>query len=184
MALVWPALCLIFAVTGQCTARDAVTRRPGESTTDLVSRLLPKGTELAHPPVTGTFGPGPGNIVVLFRTANDTNTNYTGWVLVPAGAGKFHHYVLPAMPEIAGQFEITVEAIVFANADNDSRRELLVLYSYHRNGSEQDDSHAVHAYKWDGRAFVAMEKLDEQLAGLKDAASVRRKLKTLGVKTP
>ena len=171
---------ILLASTTVAVAQETVTRQPKEAPADFAARLLPQDRELAHTVVEGTFGPGPGNIVILFRARNDVNTNYTGWVLVPAGSSRYRKYELPAMPEIPSRFEITVNAVMFANADKDAAREMLVLYSYHRNGSEDDDSNAVHAYDWTGRGFTGMAGIDRNLAGLKTAAAVRRKLKSMG----
>ena len=171
---------ILLASATAVAAQETITRQPKEAPADFAARLLPQATELAHTVVEGTFGPGAGNIVILFRARDNVNTNYTGWVLVPAGSSRYRKYELPAMPEIPSRFEITVSAVMFANADKDPARELLVLYAYHRNGSEDDDSNGVHAYDWTGRGFTAMTGMDRNLAGLKTAAAVRRKLKTMG----
>ena len=172
--------CLLLAFPAILHAQDTVARLPREAAADFAARLLPANSELAHTVIEGAFGPGAGNIVVLYRARDSVNTNYSGWVLAPAGPSKYRKYELPAMTEIPGQFEITVTAVMFANADKDPARELLVLYAYHRNGSQSDDSNAVYAYHWTGHGFEALTGIDRSLAGLKNAASVRRKLKTLG----
>lgn len=54
-----------------------------------------------------------------------------------------------------------------------------MLYSYHRNGSQQDDSHGVYVYDWTGRDFVSLDAVGAKLAGLDTAAKVRARLRTL-----
>jgi hypothetical protein len=157
-------------------AQDLVTREARKPLRTFAARILPKATELAHLPLEGRFGPGAGNIVLLFRRTDDVNSNYTGWVLVPAAASKYTRHVLPEMREIPGHFQIEVQAVFYANADSDPASELFVLYSYHRNGSQDDDSSAVAVYDWTGKEFVSLEALEKKLAGLKTAAAVRRAL--------
>jgi hypothetical protein len=174
----WFRIVLLCGLCGGLAAQDVVTRREREPLGKFAARLLPKGTEVAHSVLEGRFGPGPGNIVLLFRRTDDVNTNYTGWVLVPSGAGpgKYVKHVLPKMREIPGHFYIEVQAVFYANADADPAPELLVLYFYHRNGSQDDDSSATYVYRWTGSGFASLEAVERQLVGLKSAAAVRARL--------
>src|SRR5882724_8566442 len=73
------ALALIpAAVRGQ----EVLSRKPGESIETFANRVLPPNIEMAHKVLIGSFGPSSNNIL-LFRGALDTNSNYTGWVLIP-----------------------------------------------------------------------------------------------------
>ncbi len=160
-------------------AQDPIKRTAGEPLGRFAARVLPKGTELAHQPLEGRFGPGAGNVVLLFRQTGAVDSNYTGWVLVPANAASratYTKFPLPKMREIPAHFEISVEAVFFANADSDAAPELIVLYSYHRNGSQDDDSTGCYVYHWTGKEFVSMEALERELAGFKSAAAIRAKL--------
>jgi hypothetical protein len=167
---------LKFAWLALLMAQDLMTREAREPLRTFASRALPKGTELAHLPLEGRFGPGAGNVVLLFRRTDDVNSNYSGWVLVPVAPSKYSRYVLPEMREIPGHFQIEVQAVFYANADSDPALELFVLYSYHRNGSQDDDSSAVAVYDWTGKGFVSLEAVEKKLAGLKTAAAVRASL--------
>ncbi len=162
-------------------AAAAVERPAGESLAAFAKRLTPAGRELAHAPLEGAFGPGAGNVVLLWRKADAADTNYSGEVLVPAAAGSrsYARHALPPMREIPGHFEIEVAAVFYANADRDAALELIVLYSYHRNGSQADDSHGVSVYDWTGRGFVSLDVIGGKLAGLDTAAKVRARLRTL-----
>ena len=135
-------------------AQDQLKRKPGEPLRAFAARILPKGMELAHQPVEGRFGPGAGNVVMLFRRTDDADSNYIGWVLTPQAK-----HVLPKMREIPAHFQIEVQSVFYANADSDAAAELFVLYSYHRNGSQDDDSTAVYVYDWTGKEFVYLESL-------------------------
>jgi len=74
------ALALIpAAVRGQ----EVLSRKPGESIETFANRVLPPNIEMAHKVLIGSFGPSSNNILLLFRGALDTNSNYTGWVLIP-----------------------------------------------------------------------------------------------------
>jgi hypothetical protein len=160
------------------TASDLVSRKPGETLKQMASRIIPAKSELAHVPVQGAFGPGPGNVVVLSRPADDVNTNYSGLVLAPTEkAGDYRVIRLPALTEIPGRFEIDIKAVFFENVDSDPDAELLVLCDYHRNGSQDDDTSAVHIYKWQQDHFIRLEGLEGKLVGLPTAAAVRARLK-------
>jgi hypothetical protein len=63
--------------------------------------------------------------------------------------------------------------------DSDPDAELLVLCDYHRNGSQDDDTSAVHIYKWQQDHFIRLEGLEGKLVGLPTAAAVRARLKQL-----
>jgi len=162
--------------------QELLTRKQGESNEAFINRLLPPSTELAHKVLTGTFGPSENNLLVLFHGANDVNTNYTGWVLSPQSGSPetYSKFVLPEMSEIPAHFEISVSAVLFANADKDKDLELIVLYEYYRNGSGEKSNNAAYVYDWNGREFVVLDDTSMKLVGLKTAAAVRRKLKSLG----
>ncbi|MBM3793364.1 MAG: hypothetical protein FJW31_04705 [Acidobacteria bacterium] len=112
-------------------AAAAIERPAGESPAVFAKRLTPANRELAHVPLEGAFGPGAGNVVLLWRKADAVDTNYTGEVLVPAASAgssrSYLRYSLPPMQEIPGHFEIDVAAVFYANADRDAPLELIVL---------------------------------------------------------
>ena len=170
------ALVVLATVEAQ---EPAPPRLPRETLAHYAARILPPGSELAHTPLEGRFGPGARNTLILFRATNDVNTNFSGWVMVPGTSGapaKLTRHTLPAMREIPGHFEIAVEAVFYANADSDPAPELFVIYSYHRNGSQDDDARATAVYDWDGHGFLSLEPLEEQIAGFKTVAAIRAKL--------
>lgn len=166
--------CLFLAA---CDAQQ-VRRAPGMSLADLGKSILPAGRQLAHPVVTGDFGPGKGNVVVLHQAASGSDRNFGGVVLT-GGPAVYRSCTLPPLNLLPGQFEIEILAVFFANANRDPAAELFVLYSYHRNGSQEDDGFAVAAYEWKGGTFAALP-LAAKLAGLSTAAAVKARLKQLG----
>jgi len=173
------ALVLIPAgVRGQ----EGLSRKPGESIENFANRVLPPKTALAHKVLIGSFGPSSNNILLLFRPAEDINSNYTGWVLMPQddSIASYQRVVLPPMEEIAGHFEITVSSVLYANTDKDKELELIILYEYYRNGSGEKPGNAAYVYDWNGREFLVLDETGVKLVGLKTAAAVRRKLKALG----
>jgi hypothetical protein len=173
---------LLLLIPISAYGQEVLTKKQGESNETFVNRLLPPSTELAHKVLVGSFGPSENNLVVLFRGANDTNTNYTGWVLIPQSGSPdaYKKFVLPEMSEIPAHFEISVSAVLFANADKDKDLELIVLYEYYRNGSGEKSDNADYVYDWNGHEFVVLDDTSMKLVGLKTAAAVRRKLKSLG----
>lgn len=161
---------------------ETVDRRPNESLADFAARVIPKGTELAHRAIQGAFGPSKENVVILYHKRDDIDTNYAGWVLTPEGekAASYRKYELPPMKEIPKLFEITVSAVMFA-AISGPEPDLIVLYEYYRNGSGKGASNAAYAYHWNGEQWTLRDDVSQKLAGLKDAAAVRRKLKSIAV---
>ena len=145
---------------------------------DFGKTVLPAGRELAHPVVAGDFGPGKGNLVVLHQAASGSDRNFAG-VVLSGGPAEYRAWTLPPLRLIPGQFEIEILAVFFANANRNPDPELFVLYSYHRNGSQDDDGFAVAAYEWKGNGFAELP-LAAKLTGLKTAAAVKQKLKQLG----
>lgn len=152
-------------------------RQPNESLADFAARLTPSGMRLAHPPVEGEFGPGSRNIVLLFQPAESADSNFRVSVLIPETDGRYRSLEAPPLDLIAGHFDVTVNAVMFAATQPGPQRDLLVLYAYHRTGSEQDDGNAVAAYSWNGKAFLRDEAAERRLLGAKTAADVRKRLK-------
>lgn len=166
-------------------AQDLLESKSGESIKSFAQRVIPRDCKLAHDVVVGTFGPSSNNVVILFTVpyspSEPGDNNYRGWVLIPdkEKAGMYRKELLPPMEEIPGLFEIQVKAVFFAQADKDKELELLVLYEYYRNGSGTDYGDAVYVYDWNGKSFVSLEEVGDQLVGLTSAAAVRRKLGAL-----
>lgn len=108
----------------QAGAPTLPPRKAGETLQQFASRVIPKGERLDHV-VQGDFGASRGNIVIFFdRTGND-GAFLEGWALVPQTGGGYRRY------ELAGDYvrHATVEAILFADADADAQKELVVLTS-------------------------------------------------------
>lgn len=176
--LILAALCLCHAAA---LGEDKVRRTSEEPVKEFCRKLLPPQAEFAHPPLEVAFGPSDRNIVILFRSAYDENTNYVGWVLVPdkEAAGSYIKYVLPSMTEIAGHFDITVDAVFAARIGSNTARDLVVLYEYHRNGSTQDDGYAAYVYRWTGKDFEIQKEASNKLTGTRTVAEARRKLRMM-----
>lgn len=158
---------------------ETLERLQNESPVDFAKRILPTGNELAHPPLEGSFGSSDHNIVLLFRRADDVNTNYTGWVLVPDRIKPelYTKYVLPPMKEIPGLFDIAVKSVLYARTASGPETDLIVLFKYHRNGRSSDWGYASNVYHWDGRQFTFLDDVSRKLSGLRTATQVRLRLK-------
>lgn len=160
--------------------RAQTAERPEKSSADDFARsAIPAGRELAHPVVEGAAGPTPASIVAIHQATRDvTDRNFQGLVLA-GGPKSYRALPLPALDLAPGQFEIEVLSVFLANANRDARQEIFVLYTYHRNGSQEDDGFATAVYEWNGKAF-ANSAVAAQLTGLKTQASIRARLKKLG----
>lgn len=151
----------------------------GANPQDLAKELLTDKTELAHPAVEVSLSPSEHSVVVLVRPSDDVNTNFRAWVLVPGNIAscRYRSYELPKMVEPPGQFDIEVRSVFGVTVGREKRRDLVVLYRYHKNGSEQDSGFGCYVYAWNGQEFVSEPKLAERVVGLKTAAEVRSKLR-------
>jgi hypothetical protein len=151
----------------------------GANLQDLAKQLLTDQTELAHPAVEVSLSLSDHSAVVLTRLRDDVNTNYRGWVLVPGNTphSQYRSYELPKMVEPPGSFDIEVRSVFGAAVGQQKQRDLVVLYRYHKNGSEKDSGFACYVYAWNGKEFVSAPKLADRVIGLKTAAAVRSKLR-------
>ena len=106
----------------QAAASSLPPRKAGETLQQFASRVIPKGERLDHV-VQGDFGTSKGNIVIFFDRTSDDGAFLEGWALVPQASGGYRRY------ELAGDYvrHATVAAILFANADADAQKELVVL---------------------------------------------------------
>jgi hypothetical protein len=163
-------------------AQEVFTMQEGESLQAFAERIIPKEHVLAHKPITGTFGPSENNIVVLYR--KDTirgDSPYTGWILIPEKekAGTYRKENLPPMFEAADLLNIHVISVFTAQADKDVELELFVIYECTPAHPDSSRGYCVYVYDWDGKSFVDRDDVASKLHGLKTAAAVRQKLKTL-----
>ena len=157
--------------------QDSFKRARGESLDQFAVRIIPAGKKLVHPVTKGDFGLAKNALLVLF--ADDEFRPFTGWVLIPEGAG-YRRVVLPQPGSMWSYTE--VKAVFFANADRDSARELLILCE-HMTGIGPTGARPFHytwVYDWNQRAFVYLEKLSAEIGTLATAPKVRRRLRTLG----
>ena len=148
---------------------------PPPKAEQIAKAVMPPGTELAHPPVSVSLPSSYCSLVVLFRPADDVNTNFQGFVVViGASSSTEHKYALPPMDEIPGRFDIQVLSVFRALAA--TKPVLVVLYQYHRNGSETDSGFASYVYGWSGQEYTKLHDLASKVVGLETAAAVRKKL--------
>lgn len=150
----------------------------GSDKADVASRLLTDKSELAHPAVEVSLPSSPHSVVVLAQPKDDVNTNYQGWVAVPVHTAScgYRVYELPPMTEPPAAFDIKVMS-VFGATSQATKRYLVVLYRYHKNGSEQDSGYASYVYQWQENKFESQQKLSDQVAGLSSASAVRNRLR-------
>ena len=128
---------------------------------------VPAGMELAHPAVPGTFGPAGRHIVVLYRPESDDSAEFKGIVFLNGERPQ----PLPPLGLVPNQFAIEVKAVFFDST------QLFILYGYHRNGSQADDSHACAVYRWRDTEFVHVPDVERKIVGLSTAAAVRQRLR-------
>ncbi|HEY3740270.1 MAG TPA: hypothetical protein VGL53_10520 [Bryobacteraceae bacterium] len=136
---------------------------------------LPNGMELAHPPLEGSFGPPGRHIVLLYRPELEDG-EFKGTVYLDGDRPRD----LPPMGLIPNQFAIDVKAVFFEKAEaHAAGPALIILYGYHRNGSESDDSSACLIYQWRDNQFVRLPELEKKVASLTTASAVRKRLRQI-----
>jgi hypothetical protein len=174
-------LCLcFFTLLISSNAQEVVKRNAGESLQSLGKRIIPPKTELVHTVVEGKFGAFAKAVVLFFDNTDQLSKGFTGWVLALNADGSYKKYVLPAIEAMPGQFEFTVSAVFFANADKDPQPELIVLYEQYRNGSGENPFKGAFVYDWEGSKFIPLTDVEAKLQKLTTAKAVRLKLKALG----
>jgi hypothetical protein len=174
-------LCLFFFIPSiSSNAQEIVKRNAGETLQSFAKRIIPPKTDLVHTVIEGKFGAFAKAIVLFFDNTDKLSAGFTGWVLALNADGSYKKYALPAIEAVPGQFEFTVNAVFFANADKDAQLELIVLYEQYRNGSGEDPFNGAFVYDWDGNGFVSLSGVEAKLNKLTTAKAVRLKLKALG----
>jgi len=182
--------------TSQSRTRPApgltITRRSDESLTSLATRVMPKEGEFAlmHRPVEGTFGPGAGNVVVLWGAEGSCEG---GAVLVPVAdtPSTYRVNVLPSFQEIgtsAATPSFQPVSVLFDDVNGDGRAELLIILRVTGRGAYEGregdspvghraevDEHVTGVFGWNGQEFTIITDVD--LSGPRDAAGVRKLLR-------
>lgn len=174
------ALVFVLCSAASGKAQEIVKRRANESIKEFALRMIPAKTELAHDAIQGAFATSTKNLVILYSDPNAPSSVFSGLVLTPVTEDTYQKFLLPIEAEIPGRFEITAEAVFFANADKDEQQELIIAYSIYRNGTGEKEGHAVHIFDWNGGKFVALTAIENKLSGLATAKAIRAKLKALG----
>jgi hypothetical protein len=153
---------------------------PAQDLDQFAKAHLPEGMDLAHPAVSGAFGPVGKHVVLLYRP-HLSDGEFKGVVYV---AGREKGIDLPAVGLIPNQFTIEVKAVFFEKLPGDSTPDLLILYGYHRNGSEADDSNACLVYQWRGNQFVRVPDVENKIVSLATADAVRKRLRQQPAPSP
>jgi hypothetical protein len=171
---------VLCAAVARSKAQENLKQKANETRKAFALRIIPAKTELAHQIIQGAFATSTNNLVILYNTPDAQSSSFSGWVLTPATDGTYQKFILPIEADLSGRFEITAQAVFFANADKDAQQELFIIYSTYRNGSGEKESNAVHIFDWNGKEFVPLTEIENRLSGLATAKAVRTKLKALG----
>lgn len=151
----------------------------GQNLEQFAKAHVPKGMELAHPPLEGSFGPAGRHIVLLYRPALEDG-EFKGTVYLDGDRPR----ELPPMGLIPDQFAIDVKAVFFDKAQaGGAPPALIILYGYHRNGSESDDSSACLIYQWRDNQFIRLPDVEKKVASLTTASAVRKRLRQIVANT-
>ena len=160
---------------------ERVVRQPNESVAAFAHRLLPPKWQLAADPVELELSPL-GKVVVVLARPEGSASNYTGWVLAPEKDGSYRKNGLPPLALAEGLFDVEPMSIFRAQTPAAATPVLCVLYSYYRTGSGEEGGYATEVYAWRTDAFASVPEVAQGLTGLKDAGSVRARLKAASAK--
>jgi hypothetical protein len=180
---------------------QSITRSAGETTEQLVNRLMPRGAELAHPVLETNTWDSTSKTIIAFYGVNTPKDGYneysiTGHLYVPTGANTYRDISFgPILPD-GGDPEII--SVFFANSDKDKAKELVVLCQYpQRHYDYSGDFYETYIYDnpGNGNQLVFFEKLSNQFFGCecgyrdgradtsakyKTAKDIKARLKALG----
>lgn len=153
-------------------------REAGETLDAFATRILPEGMQLAHPALEGDFGPGAGNIVMLF--GEKVPGAYAGWVLVPEGEA-YRQYEMPVPAHLWSWADWEVQAVTFAQVDADARPELLILSDFvSGSGPNATRVRSTWVYRWRAGEFSYLAEVTEALGSAFPARAVFERLSELG----
>ncbi len=147
------------------------------------SRIIPQGTSLTHPVTQGIFG-SEKSIVVLF--SKERYRPFNGWILTPLENG-YKKLIIP-VPDLPVSTKI--KSVLFANADQDAQKELLILCEHisgiGRAPSNITPFYNTYVFDKDEDSIAYLESVSNQInyAGdVRTAKQLRRKLMRTRAKT-
>lgn len=155
---------------------ELVQKESSESIHTFLKSALPKDAELVHPVVEVALQ-GASRAVVAIYHDKSQSTNFSGLVLLSEkGFQKNRVTHLEPIKEADGLFEIEVKS-VFTVKSNLHNNGLVILYSYYRLGSGEENGNAGYFYYLDGDSWKIDEGLSDRLEGVKNAKQAKIKLK-------
>jgi hypothetical protein len=143
--------------------------------------------QLAHPVVKGSLGPWSEAYVVLTQPKGDDTAPFKGRVVIPTSSttttATFRWAPFPwGETAIPGRtFDTTVRAVMFRSIDSSPEKAVLVLFESYRIGSGKP-SNAVLVKRWNGKEFVDVEAVQNQLHGARNTKEIDRRLAQLKTK--
>ncbi len=153
-------------------------KAPEESLEDFAHRILPAGATLLHPVLEGEFGPGSGNLVMLY-TIPGAKPFFNGWVLVPSG-NSYQKYELPVTDEIFPGDRVSIEAVFYDNGDEKPGYELMIMGVQIAGIKGQSEYANTNVYTWNGTGFQYLPEISHALWGFYPSVTARRQLDFMG----
>ncbi|BBA33941.1 hypothetical protein sS8_1987 [Methylocaldum marinum] len=156
---------------------EFVQRKSGESIQTFAQSVLPRDAELVHPTVEVTIQGSSRAVVAIYRDKKQS-TNFSGLVLLPEEKSqKYQVTHLAAIKEADGLFDIEVKSVFTAKTKHHDNNGLVVLYSYYRLGSGEENGDAAYFYYLDDGSWKIDEELSDRLVGVKNAKQAKTRLK-------
>ncbi len=163
------------------------TRKQGESNDTFVHRVAMThynnmlGMRM-HDVIEGMMaGVDKSLLAFYFPEEVSATKSYKGFVLVPLNV-QGEHAFLP-MPDMDMGFYTGIESVFFANADDDSAKEIVVLMSQMSGAGQIAGESMMYesaVFDWTGEKFKFKQDVSKLIGNLYPASEVKKQLKSLG----
>lgn len=124
-----PLLALFILFSSLSTYAQVIQRNPNESAEAFAKRIF-KTDELAHPVIETKEWDSTKKVIICFVDfTTDAGDGILGYLLIPAGINSYKKTLIDTFWQGGGSLDPKIESVLFANADKDKPRELIVMTS-------------------------------------------------------
>lgn len=117
-----------FFVVSVHAQSQTITRQPTETAEAFVKRTF-NIDELPHPVIETGEWDNTKKAIIFFKPVDNTENEaaFVGYLLSPSGNSAYGVTIIDTFYHWGGQRKPTIETVFFANADNDSAREIIIM---------------------------------------------------------
>lgn len=118
---------LILSLITASLFAQTFTRKNNEPADAFVKRIA-NTNELAHPVIETKEWDSLKKAILYFVAGNNETDNFiVGHLLVPLALNTYKQVLIDTFWQNGGTVSLTIETVLFANADNDKRREIIIM---------------------------------------------------------